>query len=73
MDRKEELRKALEKGKLYTFIADNGMQFEKDELIDIIRNLTYCIRERVGLAQENFILIKTMYELEEEGFFEEVE
>lgn len=47
-DRHEELVKACKEGHLYDFIASEGHQFNKQELIEIIKNLDYAIYQYLG-------------------------
>ena len=40
---KKELKKAILEGTLYDFIANNGHQMSKSDLIDIIKNLNFTV------------------------------
>ncbi len=42
-DLRKELRQALQEGRAYDFIANEGYQFSKDELIEIIKNYDFTL------------------------------
>lgn len=42
-DLRQELKQALQEGRAYDFIANEGYQFSKDELIEIIKNYDYTL------------------------------
>lgn len=44
----QELKQALREGTLYDFIANNGYLFSKDDLIEIIKELSYSAYEVFG-------------------------
>lgn len=42
-DLRQELKQALQEGRAYDFIANEGYRFSKDELIEIIKNYDYTL------------------------------
>ena len=46
----EQLKQALENGNLYDFISNNGWCFNKDALIEIIKQLDFTIYQNLGEA-----------------------
>jgi len=47
-DKYEELIEACREGKLYDFISNEYHRFDKQELIEIIKNLDYAVYKRLG-------------------------
>ena len=69
-DRKIELMHALTQGHLYDFISNNGHRFEKQELIDIIKNLDYTIYSHLGEDKSNKVEKLLIQTLEDAEFWE---
>lgn len=44
----EELIEACREGHLYDFISNEAYRFDKEELVEIIKNLDYAIYRRLG-------------------------
>ncbi len=77
-DLRKELKQALMEGRAYDFIANEGYQFSKDELIEIIKNYDFTLYQ---LAKQTYTTEETLKEygsmvvdnLNEYDFFEEDE
>lgn len=77
-DLRKELRQALQEGRAYDFIANEGYQFSKDELIEIIKNYDFTLYQ---LAKQTDTIEETLREygemvvdnLNDCDFFEENE
>lgn len=68
-ERDEELVKACREGNLYDFISNNGYRFSKEELIEIVKQLTFSIYQRLG-DQNNEVENLLPANLDEYYFFE---
>lgn len=62
------LKVALQNGNLYDFISQEGRNFSKQQLIDIIKELDYTIYEFNEEVQKD-IEAKTLLNLEDREFF----
>lgn len=77
-DLRKELKQALQEGRAYDFIANEGYQFSKDELIEIIKNYDFTLYQ---LAKQTDTIDETLREygemvvdnLNDYDFFEEDE
>lgn len=77
-DLRKELKQALQEGRAYDFIANEGYQFSKDELIEIIKNYDFTLYQ---LAKQTSTIEETLKEygsmvvdnLNDVDFFEEDE
>ena len=70
--KREELRNALQNGRLFDYISNNYYQFNSGELKDIIKELDFLIYERFGEAETLEIERELIKALEENTFiFEE--
>lgn len=75
---KQEFKQALQEGRAYDFIANEGYRFSKEELIEIIKNYDYTLYQ---LAKQTYTLEETLKEygsmvvdnLNDYDFFEENE
>lgn len=47
-DLRQELKQALQEGRAYDFIANEGYRFTKEELIEIIKNYDYTLYNLAG-------------------------
>lgn len=68
---KKQLKKALEEGNLYDFISNEGRNFEKSELIDIIKNLDYAVYSLCGTTKCAEVEKETIDALNEYCFWSE--
>ena len=71
MTKKQELKQALQEGNLYDFISNNGYNFSKSELIEIIKNLDFSIYQKYGSIATMDIENGTIENLNDYDFFEE--
>ena len=70
--KREELRNALQNGRLFDYIANNYYQFNCGELKDIIKELDFLIYERFGETETLEIERELIKALEDNTFiFEE--
>lgn len=77
-DLRKELRQALQEGRAYDFIANEGYRFTKEELIEIIKNYDFTLYQ---LAKQTYTIEETLREygsmvvdnLNDYDFFEEEE
>lgn len=58
-DLRQELKQALQEGRAYDFIANEGYQFSKDELIEIIKNYDFTLYQ---LAKQTHTIEETLKE-----------
>ena len=58
MENNKELKSALQNGQLFDYIANNGWRLTRDELVEIIKEYSWVVYQRVG--ENNLKTIETI-------------